>query len=69
MDSRFLIAAGDHTAIAAGGRLPIIVQIPTPPTGFSSKFIVISGTPVPAFDSVAGYRVTGNLQFTIGYNA
>ncbi|UOE51330.1 hypothetical protein MTO98_09590 [Mucilaginibacter sp. SMC90] len=69
IDSRFLSDAGAATAAAAGSRLPIQLQVPVPPGGYSSKFIVISGGGLnPRYDSLAGYSVSGTLQFTIGYN-
>ncbi len=69
MDTRFILAAGAVTGTAASARQPISLIAPTPPGGYSSKFIVISDGLNPSYDSVEGYHVTGSLQFTIGYNA
>ena len=68
MDIRFLQYAGQLTATAASGKLPISLTAPTPPDKSSSKLIRTGDAPTPKYDSGGGYSVTGSLQFIIEYN-
>jgi hypothetical protein len=67
IDIRFLQYAGQLTATAASGKLPISLVAPTPPDKSSSKLIRTGNTPTPKYDSGGGYSVTGSLQFIIEY--
>jgi hypothetical protein len=60
--------AGFVTGYAVNARLPVLLVYPSPPTTWSSKFLIISDELKPKTDSVAGYSISGTLTFTVGYN-
>jgi hypothetical protein len=67
MDTRFAGYCGTVTAAGVGHRLPVSINYPDPPSSYSSKYIIIIPKHIPKYDTMAGYTITGTLEFTFGF--
>lgn len=67
MDAQFANYCGTETSAAVNFRLPVSITLPDRPSSYSSKYVIINHKLVPRYDTMAGYTLTGSLNFTFGY--
>jgi len=67
IDSRWIDATASNTGTAVSNKLPITLNAPTPPPSYISKMVKHSYVMDTAFDSQAGFSVSGSLTFNIVY--
>lgn len=67
IDSRWIAATASNTATAVSNMLPITLNANTPPPSYISKMVKHSYVMDTAFDSQAGFTVSGSLTFYIVY--